>query len=137
MKHMIKVALFTAASFLSLSGALAQTIATANIPFDFTFQQKAMPHGTYTISVPQEWFIELSTKDGKIHVVCVVAPNDKVGGPDGKLVFHKYGDQYFLSQVQTATSEMGMKLPTSKAEQQARLREAKLNGNETALVALK
>jgi hypothetical protein len=64
MKHIIKLALFAAASVLSSSGTPAQPIAKADIPFDFTCQQQVMPHGTYTISVLMERFIELRTKDG-------------------------------------------------------------------------
>jgi hypothetical protein len=139
MKRMIQLALFAAASFLAVSGVQAQTktVAIADIPFDFTCQQKAMPHGIYMISVLQAGFIKLSTKDSKNHAISLVQPNDKVAGPGAKLVFHRYGDRYFLSQIQTATDERGMKLPMSKAEQQTRLNEARLHGNETALVALK
>lgn len=137
MKHMIKLALLTTSSVLSISGASAQAIARAEIPFDFSCQRQAMPRGDYTISIFQERFIQLSSMDGKTHVVSLFEPNVKVGGPDTKLVFHRYGDRYFLSEVQTADRELGMKLPTSKAERQNKVNEAKLHGGDTALVALR
>jgi hypothetical protein len=137
MKCMSKLALFAVASFLAVSGVQAQNVATADIPFDFICQQKTMPHGIYTISVPQESFIELSSKDGKIHAVSLVRATGEVVGSGGKLVFHRYGNQYFLRVVQIAYSESGMQLPTSKSERQVRLNEAKLQGGETTLLALK
>jgi hypothetical protein len=136
MKHIIKLALFATASFISSSGAPAQPIAKADIPFDFTCRQQVLPHGTYTISVFMERFIELRTMDGKVHAISMVEPNVKIGGPGTKLVFHRYGDRYFLSEVQTANRDLGMKVPTSKAEQQTRFNEARLRRGNTALIAL-
>jgi hypothetical protein len=136
MKHIIKLGLFAAASFLSSSVAPAQPVAKAEIPFDFTCQQQVVPHGTYTISVRMERFIELRAKDGKVQAVSIIEPNVKVGDPGTKLIFHRYGDRYFLSEVQSANRELGMKLPMSKAERQTRLNEAKLQRGDTALIAL-
>ena len=136
MKHIIKLTLFAAASFFSSTGAPAQPIAEAVVPFDFTCQQQVVPHGTYTISVVMERFIELRAKDGKVQAISTVEPNLKVGDPGTKLVFHRYGDRYFLSEVQTADRELGMKLPMSKAERQTQLNEAQLHRGDTALIAL-
>jgi hypothetical protein len=136
MKHIIKLALFAAASFLSSSDAPAQPIAEAVVPFDFTCQQQVVPHGTYTVSVLMERFIELRGKDGKVHAISTVEPNVKIGGPGTKLVFHRYGDRYFLSEVQTADRELGMKLPMSKTERQTQLTEAQLQRGDTALIVL-
>jgi hypothetical protein len=136
MKHIIKLALFAAAGFLSSSDAPGQPIAEAVVPFDFICQQQVVPHGTYTISVLMEGFIELRAKDGKVHAVSIVEPNVKVGDPGTKLIFHRYGDRYFLSEVQSANRELGMKLPMSKAERQTRSNEAKLQRGDTALIAL-
>ena len=38
----------------------------------------------------------------------------------GKLIFHKYGDEYFLSDVWLARSESGRKLLPSRAEKELR-----------------
>jgi hypothetical protein len=137
MKHIIKLALLAAFSFLSISGASAQAIARAEIPFDFSCQRQAMPRGEYTISMLQERFIQLSSKDGKTHAVSLFEPNVKIGGPSTKLVFHRYGDRYFLNEVQTANRELGMKLLTSKAERQTRLNETGFHRGDTAFIALR
>ncbi len=137
MKHMRKLALFVGAGLLSASGAFARTKAQADIPFDFICQQKAMPHGTYSISVLDGYAIEVRSKDGKNHAISLVESTDTVRGTGRKLVFHRYGDQYFLSEVEAGTGDADIQLPTSKSEKQARLNEAKLQASDTVLVALK
>jgi hypothetical protein len=57
--------LVSAFSFLSISGASAQAIARAEIPFDFSCQRQAMPRGEYTISILQERIIQFSSKGWK------------------------------------------------------------------------
>ena len=137
MKYMSKLVLFAAASLLPVSGVLAQTAATADIPFDFICQQKAMPHGSYRVTVLNENAIAVISQDGRIHAMSLVESTDAAHGKGGKLVFHRYGDQYFLSEVQTPAGGVDMQLPTSKSEKQARLNEAKLQDSGTTLVAMK
>ena len=133
MKPFIKHALLAAFSFLSISGASAQVIARAEIPFDFSCQRQAMPRGEYTISILQEGFIQLSSKNGKSHAVSLFKPNVETGGSGAKLVFHRHGDRYFLTEVQTE-DEFGMKLPISKAERQTTLNETRLHRSGIALI---
>ena len=47
----------------------------------------------------------------------------------GKLVFNKYGDQYFLHEILCSSADMNMAVPTSKQEKRARVQEASLNSN--------
>jgi hypothetical protein len=138
MKRLIQFALFAVASFVAVNGAHAQNLATANIPFDFTVQDKAMPHGDYVVGKLHDSFVvELRSKDGKTNVLCLTYPTDKVAGQGGKLIFHRLGDQYFLNEVQAASSDSGMRLPTSKTEKRARQNEASLPSNGVAVIAMK
>jgi len=137
MKFVSKLAILVAAGLLSASGSFAQTVTTADIPFDFICQQTAMPHGTYEISTVDGYAIQVSSKDGKHHAMSVVASTDTVRGPGRKLVFHRYGDQYFLTEIQSWTGSNDIQLPTSKSEKQAKLNEARLEERGTVLVAVK
>jgi len=137
MKYMSKLVLFAAACLLPVSGILAQTAATADIPFDFICQQKVLPHGSYRITVLNENAIAIICQDGRFHEISLVESTDTAHGKGGKLVFHRYGDQYFLSEVQGPAGGVDMQLPTSKSEKQVRLNEAKLQESGTALVAMK
>src|SRR5262245_60732034 len=135
MKSLTKFALLVAASVLSTSGVLAQSAAKANIPFAFTLEQETMPPGIYTVSLSSQRYIELWSLDKKIHVFGMVMPTDRVGGGESKLIFHRYGDQYFLSQVQGETGTHALKIPVSKQERQVQTLEARrrLNNTEVAL----
>lgn len=126
MKRMLNLALLAVAGFISVSGVLAQTIATANIPFNFNLQERRLPQGKYQVIQLSSGFIELRGEDGKAYAVSLALPSDRVGGAEGKLVFHRYGDQYFLSEVQTRTTDGALKVPICKAEKQARKSETSL-----------
>lgn len=137
MKWTVQLALLAMTSLIPLSSALAQELATANIPFDFTVQQRIMPPGTYSVESLGDNVIELRSKDGKFHELTLVNPSDRVGGKGGKLIFHRYGDQYFLSKIQTTSDRLGMQLPTTKAEKKAQSEEAAIHNDATAVVAMK
>ena len=141
MQHISKLVLF--ASKLTLFAALiclwssysqAQTVAKAEIPFDFICQGQVMPHGTYTISVVRQRFLQLSSSDERFHAVSMIESNDQAASPVTVLVFHRYGERYFLSEFQSEALELEMKLHKSKAEQQAQRNDAKSDSNDTALL---
>jgi hypothetical protein len=115
----------------------AQTIATANVPFDFTVGQTQLPAGTYDISPLAHGAIVI--RDGKTakSVMSVFRWEDaRKGGDDTtKLVFHKYGDKYFLSQVARGNGNGVMQLPTSKLEEEVRI--ASSGAPQKAVVAAK
>jgi hypothetical protein len=119
MKYLSKAALFLSASLLWVEGALAQTVVTANIPFDFICQQKDMTHGTYEIDVLSAHAIDVRSSDRKNHVISLVESQHTVRGTDKKLVFHRYGEQYRLTEIQAAPGNVAMQLPISKSEKQA------------------
>jgi hypothetical protein len=49
-----------------------------------------------------------------------MAHNGSTTGRDNVLVFHKYGDQYFLTEIRSTTASMELNFPASKAETRAR-----------------
>jgi hypothetical protein len=138
MKRFMTFALFAAAALISSHAASAQALAVANIPFDFTVQRTTLPQGTYVISRAGDRFISLRSKDGARGILCLINPTDSPKGlTTGKMVFHHYGDQYFLSEIQNPWNESGMQVPTSKAEKRARLNEARLQNDGLTTVAMK
>jgi hypothetical protein len=138
MKRFMTFALFAAAALISSHAASAQALAVANIPFDFTVQRTTLPQGTYVISRTGDRVISLRSKDGARGILCLINPADSPKGlKTGELVFHHYGDQYFLSEIQAPWNETGMKVPASKAETRARLNEARLQNDGIAIVAMK
>jgi hypothetical protein len=100
----------------------AQTIARATVPFDFTVGQTQMRAGTYVISPLTQAAIMI--RDGKTSEgVYTLFRSEQAGRGDSnpKLVFHRYGDKYFLSQVSPGYGSAVMQLPTSKLEKELRI----------------
>jgi len=101
------------------ASAYAQTAALkANIPFNFIVTGKSLPAGEYAIRSlsTSERVLVIRGSDKSANMVmanpCESArPSDKT-----KLVFHRYGDRYFLSQIWTAGNSSGAELPQSPRE---------------------
>jgi hypothetical protein len=94
---------------------------TANIPFSFNVDGKTFPAGLYSVTRlnPQSDKAALAIKsaDGSMSQVVLTMPV-QAGKPQesAKLVFSRYGEQYFLSQVWTPANNTGLELPKSRAE---------------------
>ena len=104
---------------IGLPNTYAQNGVTATVPFAFTVGGNDMPAGTYTISSVSDSVIAIRDRDSRTGVLSLVRP-EWAGSSDGtpKLVFHKYGNKYFLSQVSRGFSNALMQLPTSKPERE-------------------
>ena len=102
--------------------AKAQSLAyglRANIPFDFKVGDKIFSAGQYSVNRVQQddSVIKVSSLEGKastfrstIPVTIANARNKAI------LVFHRYGDQYYLAQVWPAGASTGRSLPVSRSE---------------------
>src|SRR5881628_2739689 len=83
--------------------SLAYTL-RANIPFDFTVADKKLPAGEYSVGRARQdsgdSILLISSVDGRSSTFGSSIPVETQAPKDeGTLVFHRYGDQYFLSQV--------------------------------------
>jgi len=95
----------------------------ANIPFDFVVADKKMPAGQYFIGrVLQDVddsFLVISSVKGEASAVRSTIPVEtQVPKDKGTLVFHRYGDQYFLFQVWPAGASTGRVLSKSRSERE-------------------
>jgi hypothetical protein len=141
MKNLTAIALFVAAGFVTAGSALAQDHkVTATVPFNFTVDGRTLPAGNYTIGNDANSPRMLTIADRKdgVAVMTITIP-DSGYAADNKLVFHRYGNQYFLSEVRTTSGVMRCHLSTSKQEKwaKAQTQEASLRVNNDVLIALK
>ena len=141
MKNLTAIALFVAAGFVTAGSALAQDHkVTATVPFHFTVEGRTLPAGNYTIGSDANSPRLLTIADRKdgVAVMAITIPDSSYGA-DNKLVFHRYGNQYFLSEVRSTNSSMRCHLATSKQEKWAKnqTQEASLRVNNDVLIALK
>src|SRR4026208_1411097 len=93
---------------------------TANIPFDFSVADKKLPAGKYWINRSQlstgDLIIQIRSTDGHENVSRLTIPVITVNATkDGSLVFHRYGDEYFLSEIWPAGAGTVPQLPQSRA----------------------
>ena len=80
---------------------------TARIPFDFVAAGHALPAGSYvfTRALPNN-DQSLAILDGRGHGVVAAASNLDWQQTGGKLVFHKYGEQYFLADIYSPSGRL-------------------------------
>lgn len=140
MKKLTAIALFVAAGFVTAGSALAQDHKVkATIPFKFTVNGRTLPAGTYTISneANSPRMLTIADREEGVAIMAITIP-DAGYSADNKLVFHRYGNQYFLSGVRTTAGVMSCHLAPSKQEQWAKsqTQEAALRVNNDVLVAL-
>ncbi len=107
---------------LATASAYAQTgVVKANVPFNFIVNKADLPAGQYTIQPVglSGSAMAIQSPDGQI--VKLVLPHACESGEaqkTSKLVFHRYGSQYFLAQVWTAGNDRGQELPKSGRERE-------------------
>ena len=126
MKHIrvFAIAVCLLASLSSAGTASAQDhAARATVPFNFNVGDKWVPAGTYLITsnmnLPE--VIDIRSADGRI-LLLSVTQNDGRRLNTGKLVFTKYGDQYFLHEILCSLCGMNVAFPDSKHEKLTRTR---------------
>lgn len=141
MKNLTAIALFVAAGFVTAGSALAQDHkVTATVPFNFTVDGRTLPAGNYTIGndINSPRMLTIADRQKGVTVMTITIP-DSGYAADNKLVFHRYGNQYFLSEVRTSSSSMSCHLTTSKQEKwaKAQTQDASLRVNNDVLIALK
>jgi hypothetical protein len=103
-------------SALLIAGAGKET---AEIPFDFQIQDRVLPAGTYSVQPMNNLATLVIRNEDTGESVIALAPLGKSGkNGDPRLVFNRYGDRYFLSQVWFAYGGEGHCLVKSRAEKE-------------------
>ncbi len=126
------IALLTASAYAQPNGMMR-----VNVPFQFLAGEKVMPAGEYRIEAdPAFHRMALRLADGNAALYLSAHLSVKSGDAPEKamLVFHKYGNQYFLRAAWNAGELRGYELPMSRAERET----ARLAGSgEVAAVGTK
>jgi hypothetical protein len=112
------------ASLVLLLGASATSAGSielrADIPFDFMVGNKMLPAGTYTVSRPADNTLQIRNQKvnhGIASVLAKIMGSAKTQGLT-TLIFNRYGDRYFLSQVWTKGSANGYSVQKSSQERE-------------------
>src|ERR1700730_8585327 len=115
------VSMFTLCAAAASANAQLSHPIRANVPFDFNVGDKKLPAGEYTFSritgFSDNKVLSVSSADASAHVfqstfgARVLTPRNET-----TLVFHKYGDQYFLEQIWSGGEQEGTQVPESRSE---------------------
>jgi len=131
------LAMLAVALMVIMPLAQAQSRVKANVPFAFSMSERSLPAGNYQIISLSDAVLEVWNSDaqhGQLLPRQMWVKSNRI--EHAKLVFHKYGDQYFLSEIWDGQSDTGVQLSESKRE-----KETKIAGNsntlETVVVAMK
>ena len=137
------VSMFTLCAAVASANAQLSVPIRAKIPFDFSLGDKKLAAGEYTFSrlsgIADNRTMLVRSEDSSTRmfqstsVAQVLTPKN-----ESILVFHKYGDQYFLEQIWTSGEQEGTQLSESRSErtirrQLAQTQQNNLSGKVTKL----
>jgi len=93
-----------------------QRLMTINVTFAFSAEGHALPAGEYLVlTVTPERSIRIVSADGKHSAIVNTLPNyASPPSTNSRLVFHRYGNEYFLAQVWTGGQNVVRDLLSSK-----------------------
>ena len=126
---------------LSLAGPLfAQFGVQATVPFSFYVgNSQLMPSGTYRIAPcfpgTSTGAVVIRNCNNGLAVFHATQPGDTDSKEKGKLLFHKYGDKFFLREVRSPSLSTGaLVLPVDKTEKKVQQETATVRTFETITV---
>jgi hypothetical protein len=107
--------------------AAAQTTPTERIvtqvPFKFTVGTVEMPAGEYLVQLAGETgVLTVANPDAKRSVFVLTVANLGKKSPGAAVVFHRYGDRYFLAELRIEDSRTVYTLQSTKLENEFRAR---------------
>ena len=123
-KQSLRIAVTVSLFALLCAGVQAQTTNSPvkfHVPFDFNIGQQTLPAGDYLVSYASRDTdspaVIIRSRAGSASRVLQMTP---VGAGksrrSARLVFNRYGERYFLSQVWTTAERAGLKVRRSRAE---------------------
>ena len=109
----LTVTLTASAVYANLGGTIR-----VNIPFDYSVGGKTLPAGVYAVDpTTTQGVLRIRRRDGGAAALITTREARAQRQPgQTKLVFHQYGNQYFLAQIWTAGESSGRELWKSREE---------------------
>ena len=111
----------------------------AQIPFDFVVGEKTLSAGRYSVSTDTQDHSVLSIRNMKLNSAAVRLSSpvqSQRSKKDARLVFHRYGQTYFLAEVWQGGENSGWALHSSKAERKLQQEQPTIAQNKYETVEL-
>ena len=122
MKKQVLFSLLTTVLLMAAGSAYAQLGSAqevrANVPFDYKVGNATMKAGNCSIraaGIADVVGIRCAGSGAKLALTSLVSGKPTA---ETKLVFHKYGDEYFLAQIWIGGEDTGRQLPRTHAEKE-------------------
>ena len=109
------------------SAAMGQTRPgdmVVDVPFAFNVAGQALPAGHYIVAAQNDGIRIFNAQASGLYVPTHAAM--RIASDGSKLVFHRYGDTYFLSSVWVTGNTSGRELFRSRAEREAATHKAEM-----------
>lgn len=105
--------------------AQSRQVIKAQVPFEFVVNGNILPAGECSIEAHGDGLTYLLVSSGshKMYVVPNATESSTVAAQP-TMVFHRYGDRYFLSSISRQGNNRGYSLPVGKAEKELRAQNA-------------
>jgi len=135
MKNVMKTLMLLIFGSFSMSAQISQPL-VAKVPFDFSAGFKSFPAGEYKVLPgPVKGIVTIGSSDGKITgFVSSLGTISLRAQTHSRLIFNRYGNQYFLSQIWIEGTTSGAELYQTPAEREAALKAA---AARTSIIASK
>ncbi|MEP6570878.1 MAG: hypothetical protein ABJC10_13995 [Acidobacteriota bacterium] len=112
------VSLAIATAVVSANAQATAGKVVASVPFEFSVGYKLMPAGEYSVQeTPSANGLMIRSADGKNSALRLSDATDRAKDKSqARLVFHRYGQRYFLAEVWNGVDNTGRKLTASQEE---------------------
>ena len=101
------------------AGSILNHEMTVGVPFGFIAGDKSLPAGDYSVQVNPERGSVVLHQEGQSPLILLTNQRESTNTPPrGKLVFKRYGANFFLSEVWNQDNATGQALTPSAAEKE-------------------
>jgi hypothetical protein len=111
--RIVLCAAMLAAAFTAMSQTRSGSV-IVDVPFAFVVIGQTLPAGHYIVTSTGDYNIRISSQEAGVNLITHSAWRRDSNGT--KLVFHRYGETYFLSAVWVTGNTTGRELARSRAE---------------------
>ena len=126
----VVVALAVATAVVSARAQSSKVV--AEIPFEFSVGYKTMPAGEYSAEIVTNAgnALMIRSADGRLNAVRLSQETERAKNKThARLVFHRYGEHYFLAEVWNGSDRTGRELLMSQEEKAIERELASTPGN--------
>ena len=120
------------ATAVASANAQSSNRVVADIPFEFVVGSETLPAGEYVLTADsQDKALRIQSADAKNSTARITnSLEPRRNRTNARLVFHRYGERYFLTEVWSGADSIGRQLLKSRQERSAEIELASISSSE-------